>query len=130
MRNLLSSLGPTLDLMGWVALIAAAGFYAFAVAESRKDAGWKCASYEIRVFEGQECLVFHTSEGTIRSELLVLEHHPTSPGQELVYYREDKTGSWQLEKPSSQVRFLYWTAGALAAAFVVSRLLRLVANMS
>lgn len=130
MRNLLSSLGPTLDLLGWVALIAAAGFYAFAVAESRKDAGWKCTNYRVTVFEGQECLVFHTSDGTVRSELLVLEHHPKPAGEDLVYYREDKTGSWQLEKPRSQVRFLYWTAGALAAAFVLSRILRLVANMS
>ena len=128
MQELLRSLGPALDLIGWVALIAAAGFYAFALAERRRDSGWKTADYEIAVLEGQECLVFHTADGTIRSELLVLESPRPPIGEPLVYYREDKTGSWQLEKPRSQVRFLYWTAAALASGFVLSKALGIVAH--
>ncbi|MBV1778003.1 hypothetical protein KRR55_02605 [Paeniglutamicibacter sp. ABSL32-1] len=128
MQDLLTSLGPALDLIGWVALIAAAGFYAFAVAERRRDAEWKTADYEIAVLEGQECLVFHTADGTIRSELLVLEHPRAPEGKALVYYREDKSGSWQLEKPRSNVRFLYWTAAALAAVFALSKVLGIIAH--
>lgn len=128
MQDLLRSLGPALDLIGWVALIAAAGFYAFALAERRRDAGWKTADYRIAVLEGQECLVFHTADGTIRSELLVLERPHPPEGEALVYYRDDKTGSWQLEKPRSQVRFLYWTAAALAAGFVLSKVLSIIAH--
>lgn len=129
MQDLLASLSPALDLIGWVALIAAAGFYAFAMAERRRDAGWKSADYEIAVLEGQQCLVFHTSDGTIRSELLVLESPRATVEKARVYYREDKTGSWQLEKPRSQVRFLYWTAAALAAGFVLSKVLGIVAHL-
>lgn len=128
MQDLLTSLGPALDLIGWVALIAAAGFYVFALAERRRDAGWKTADYEIATLEGQECLVFHTADGTIRSELLVLERPLHPAGEALVYYREDKTGSWQLEKPHSQVRFLYWTAAALAGGFVLSQVLGVIAH--
>jgi hypothetical protein len=127
-QDLLTSLGPALDLIGWVALIAAAGFYAFALAERRRDAGWKTAGYQIAMLEGQECLVFHTADGTIRSELLVLEHPRVPEGEALVYYRDDKTGSWQLDKPHSQVRFLYWTAAALMAGFVLSQVLGVVAQ--
>lgn len=129
MQDLLTSLGPALDLIGWVALIAAAGFYGFALAERRRDAEWKTADYEIAVLEGQECLVFHTSDGTVRSELLVLERPKVPEGEALVYYRDDKTGSWQLEKPRSQVRFLYWTAAALVAGFVLSKVLGIVAHL-
>lgn len=128
MQDLLTSLGPALDLIGWVALIAAAGFYAFALAERRRDAGWKTAGYQIAMLEGQECLVFHTADGTIRSELLVLEHPRVPEGDALVYYRDDKTGSWQLDKPHSQVRFLYWTAAALVTGFVLSQVLGVVAQ--
>jgi hypothetical protein len=127
-QDLLTSLGPALDLIGWVALIAAAGFYAFALAERRRDAGWKTAGYQIAMLEGQECLVFHTADGTIRSELLVLEHPRVPEGDALVYYRDDKTGSWQLDKPHSQVRFLYWTAAALVTGFVLSQVLGVVAQ--
>ena len=129
MQDLLTSLGPALDLIGWVALIAAAGFYGFALAERRRDAEWKTADYEIAVLEGQECLVFHTSDGTVRSELLVLERPKVPEGEALVYYRDDKTGSWQLEKPRSQVRFLYWTAAALVAGFVLSKVLGIIAHL-
>ncbi|MFI8412738.1 hypothetical protein ACIGB6_09700 [Paeniglutamicibacter gangotriensis] len=129
MRDLLISLGPALNLIGWVALIAACGFYAFALAERRRDAGWMSAEYRIAVLEGQDCLVFHTADGTVRSELLVLER-PSEPADgSLVYYREDKTGSWQLEKPRSQVRFLYWTAAGLLAGFVLIRVLAVIANL-
>ncbi|NKG19574.1 hypothetical protein [Paeniglutamicibacter terrestris] len=128
MQDLLISLGPALNLIGWVALIAAAGFYAFAVAERRRDAEWKSTDYQIAVLEGQECLVFHTADGTIRSELLVLEHPHVPEGAALVYYREDKTGSWQLEKPRSHVRFLYWTAASLLAGFILSKVLGVIAH--
>ncbi|GAA1858966.1 hypothetical protein GCM10009715_03050 [Paeniglutamicibacter psychrophenolicus] len=129
MQDLLTSLGPALDLIGWVALIAAAGFYGFALAERRRDAEWKTADYEIAMLEGQECLVFHTSDGTVRSELLVLDSPRAPEGQALVYYRDDNTGSWQLEKPRSQVRFLYWTAAALVAGFVLSKVLGIIAHL-
>jgi hypothetical protein len=126
-RNFWATLGPTLDLLGWIGLAGAVGFLAWAALERRRNRRWTSAACTVVLMEGQECLVWHSPDGTTHSQLLAGPRPPGETAPRVVYFLKGNQQRWQLTAPEDTARPLRLIGLLLAGVCLLANVLGLVA---
>ncbi|MET1035202.1 MAG: hypothetical protein ABWX68_08215 [Arthrobacter sp.] len=126
MHDLAASMGPVLDLVGWVGLVGSVVFFVAAAVVRARHGHWVSAPCHTQLLENQECIVWRTPDGSVVSHVL---HGAPADGRppETVYYREANPRRWQTHAPQDGSRALRTTGWALAALFLACQALGLAA---
>lgn len=117
------SLGPVLDLAGWIALAVAGAFLVWAAIQRRGLRRWTSMPCRIEVMDGQPCVVWISPEGTAHAHPLG-DDDGTPPGQ--VFFRSGRLVRWRLSPPVDNTPVLRRTGYVLLGVCLVANVLGLV----
>jgi heme A synthase len=103
MRELLETIGPVLEMVGWAAGVPAIALLVTAWVLRRHYRRWRPSPAEVRILEGQPCAVWTAPDGTAVSGLLGEDAAP--PGSMITIYHQDPDWHvWLTHEPPDRSR--------------------------
>lgn len=121
MREFLATVGPALDLLGWVTLFGAVTFFAWAWLAGRGMRHWRVAVARVATMDGERCVVWEASDGAPVTRRLAEDQLPGVGDGEAatVYQRGTGRMHWRTTPPENHaglLRVIGWAMFGLAVA--------------
>lgn len=123
-KSFWQSVGPVLDLVGWIGLAAAGAFFVWAAVHRAGLRRWSSAPCRVEMMDAESCLVWNSPDGTVHTQLFPLHDGGARP--ERVYFRKGQQHRWQVDRPADHSRLLERTGYTFLGLCLASNVLGLV----
>lgn len=119
MNDFLATAGPALDLLGWLTLLGAVVFFAWAWAAGRGHRRWSVIEARVVTMDGERCLVWESADGTLVARTLAEDQLPGAADADsaTVYQLSTSRTHWRTTPPENHagaLRVIGWIMFGIA----------------